>query len=70
MNTEYAARMCPKCGASSNVYFVREMDNGNVIRRRVCTECGTRFETVETYLREISKKIKKKSQKSIYRIQE
>ena len=70
ISTENAARMCPQCGAGSTVYFTREMKNGNIIRRRQCLECGMRFETVETYFREIPNKSKKKLQKSKYGIQE
>lgn len=39
---------CPICGGKSNVYWSAAVDNGSQInRRRMCTECGWKFRTVE-----------------------
>lgn len=51
MTTENAARMCPKCGADSFVYWSYEREDGARIRRRRCKECGTKFETIEVLSR-------------------
>lgn len=44
---------CPKCGGQTGVYSTRETDRG-LERRRECRECGARYKTVETVVREIS----------------
>ena len=59
LTTENAARMCPRCGADSAVYSTRELEDGIVVRRRKCVECGTKFETIEIFRRVIPKKFRK-----------
>lgn len=46
-----AARMCPVCGEDSLVYDSRERPDGTILRRRECPFCGTRFETVEEFVK-------------------
>ena len=59
LSVEFAARMCPQCGADSLVYDSREFRDGSIIRRRKCQVCGTKFETIEHF----SKYIKKREEK-------
>ena len=55
LTTEYAARMCPECGADSFVYWTYEREDGARIRRRRCAVCGAKFETIEVQTRTISR---------------
>ena len=42
---------CPKCRSENNrVYDSRETECGNMMRRRVCYNCGNRFKTFEVVL--------------------
>ncbi len=43
------ARRCPGCGGKSVVIRSVERSDGDVLRRRVCRVCGTRFETTEKF---------------------
>lgn len=56
LDTDNAARMCPKCGESSVVYDSREQPDGSIVRRRRCLSCGAKFETVERFMRFIPKR--------------
>lgn len=56
LSTEDAARMCPVCGSDSRVYDSREQPDGSIVRRRVCRDCGMRFETVERFSKMVPKK--------------
>jgi transcriptional regulator NrdR family protein len=42
-----AARACPACGADSHVYDSREQEDGRIMRRRRCVQCGAKFITIE-----------------------
>lgn len=44
-----AARICPRCGGDSYVYYGSERDDGVYVRRRVCKDCGTKFDTLEIF---------------------
>lgn len=46
-----AARACPFCGADSIVYNTRRISDGRVERHRECQVCGTRFVTIEQFVR-------------------
>lgn len=56
LNTDLAARMCPRCGSDSFVYDTREQPDGSIFRRRKCRECGVKFETVERFSRYVLRK--------------
>ena len=42
------ARICPRCGNyGSRVYDVRDQNDGTVLRRRICTTCNFKWQTIE-----------------------
>ena len=43
------ARLCPICGGDSIVIKGRERSDGVFVRRRVCKECGAKYETLEMF---------------------
>lgn len=59
VKTDFAARMCPRCGSDSAVYETREQPDGSVFRRRRCRACGAKFETVERFSRYVPKNFSK-----------
>ena len=64
LSTENATRMCPTCGGDTTVYSTKEMEDGIVVRRRKCVQCGTKFQTVEIF-QKIIKRNSKKFSKSL-----
>ena len=49
--TTETARMCPKCGNDSRVYWTYDRNDGARMRRVRCPSCGTVFETIEVKTR-------------------
>lgn len=49
---------CPICDEPTKVIDSRSCDDGRVKRRRQCTICGRRFNTVETLIGEIKRRKK------------
>ena len=45
-------RLCPKCGAESDIHDSRPRDGGLIARRRRCVSCGERWGTMEISLHE------------------
>lgn len=43
----YDASMCPGCGGKSIVQKTGSNAGGQLVRYRVCEECGCRYKTVE-----------------------
>lgn len=44
-----AAKMCPKCGANSVVYYSRQKLDGSIARKRKCPSCGVKYTTREVF---------------------
>lgn len=40
-------KKCMDCGGKTVVVDSRTQENGTILRRRVCSKCGTRFNTIE-----------------------
>ena len=40
-------KLCNKCGSDSHIYESRIKDDGTVVRRRECNNCGHKWMTIE-----------------------
>lgn len=59
--------ICPHCGNSENhVLDTRVQKDGDIRRRRECSQCGGRFSTVETILRQYPHIIKKDNRREAF----
>lgn len=47
-----SVRQCPACGMEGYVIDTRAMTDGTIRRRRICRECGARWNTKEIPVRE------------------
>lgn len=45
----YDASLCPKCGEKSTVIKTGRTAGDQLVRYRICTDCGWKFKTVELY---------------------
>lgn len=47
MGKKLYTRGCPKCDADAGVIESRPLKSGDIMRRRECTGCGYRYNTIE-----------------------
>lgn len=54
---------CQNCGSKLNVIDSRHL-NESVKRRRICTECGAKFFTIETFFLKVSTVLEEETKKN------
>lgn len=52
---------CPKCNGYQNSCVDSRIRNGRIKRRRVCSECGHRYNTVEIVMEELDRLYQKEA---------
>lgn len=52
--------LCPMCGCDKSIIYWTDKGEETTTRRRECTKCLTRWETVETFRRTLPLKTKLK----------
>lgn len=56
LSTKQAAKLCPVCAGPSKVFDTRTQNDGSILRKRKCKDCGKCFCTIESLLWELPAK--------------